>query len=271
MTETEPPELHGGTTRHHSMTETDSVAPHHVSLVYYFRTCNASQSHAGQERRSDFFYSATSIRSHHMSSTTSGDNCSFSSGFLTALAGTATAAFGIYTICNSQWLFDNSSDACGMPIKVPATSELSAKRAANVATQGVQPSADDTAHDYIGLSEEWPNEPVDTSKHEELKQDEASLLPDFTWEATAEEGKKFDAIKIEPSNVMRTANTKALSQDVHIEEPTYSRKLGLVNPLHSIYHSTGKKENDVKFGKASTWFGGTDAYYGARDKNIKGN
>lgn len=137
----------------------------------------------------------------------------------------------------------------------------SAKRSGELKSNKVNESVGE----YLSLTDEWPNQTVEDCKHKEMEQDKQALGGDFTWEASQEDNDKFEQLKIDPEKVKLSANTKALSPEMQSEEPTYSRTVGLPNPMLNIYHGCNKNE-EIKFGNSCTWFGGTDAYYGARRK-----
>ena len=118
----------------------------------------------------------------------------------------------------------------------------------------------------MGLTEQWPYDASDDSKHKEMPQEESALKMEFTWEANQEDNQKFDDLKVDVERIKRTANTKAISPEVQSEEPTHVKSLGLTNPLVNIWHGSCGKKEEVKFGKACSWFGGTEAYMQARNK-----
>ena len=146
---------------------------------------------------------------------------------------------------------------CGMRAKAET---VSAKRAASLA-EGARPDVPNGQ--YVTLGEEWPNEADEKNKHVEMKQDEEALSSEFTWEASVEDAQKFDTLRVDPEKVKKLANTKAVSPETQGEKPTYSRRLGLANPLVDLYHG---RRDTVKFGEGCSWFGGTDAYYAAREE-----
>ena len=166
-------------------------------------------------------------------------------------------------------MYRRGTGTCGMQARAGSSGEdataRSAKRSGQPNTQMMSQKVNDSVGEYLNLVEEWPNETAEDFKHKELPQDEKALGFDFTWEASSEDDKKFDLLKIDPEKVKRTANTKAINPDVTHEEPTQSRRLGLPNTWLHVYHGSGKNDT-VKFGQSCTWFGGTDAYYAARKK-----
>ena len=176
--------------------------------------------------------------------------------------------FGEITRINSR----SNPSVCGRAAAIENTPKPANARSAkrSFANGGLTTEKiNDQVGKYLSLSDEWPNETAEEDmKHKELKQDATALNGSFTWEASSDDNKKFEALKIDPEKVRKTANTKALNPESQIEEPTYSRTRGLANPMLNIYHGCGKND-EVKFGNSCTWFSGTDAYYHARKKTAQ--
>lgn len=138
------------------------------------------------------------------------------------------------------------------------TQPPSAKRSNMHATSKAKP-----VPEFSHLDEDWQNNVSDETKHTEMAQDNTTLLKEFTWEATLEDQKKFDDVRVDTERARRSANTKGISASAAAERPRYTKKLGMNNPLMEIYHSKSESE-DVKFGKTCSWFNATDAYLSAR-------
>jgi len=163
--------------------------------------------------------------------------------------------------CELSKLRSRSNSTCGMRSEINVPPARSAKRTA------VSQSVTSEEGHFLNLNESWPDESTSNCKHEEHKQDEASLKENFVWDATKEDNEKFERHRVDPEKVRKTANTKPLNPDAILEEPTYYRNLGMADPMHKMYHAKSQGGNaEVKFGNSCTWFGGTDAYYGARSK-----
>lgn len=169
--------------------------------------------------------------------------------------------------------FRRGSTTCGRSASIEDNSEndtsaaaTSAKRSSNSLHMLAADKVKDTVGEYLGLTEQWPYDPSDDSKHKEMPQDEQALKMEFTWEANQDDDRKFEDLKVDVERIKKTANTKALSPDIMIEEPTHTKTLGLNNPLVDIWHGSFGKKDAVKFGKSCSWFGGTDAYFAARSK-----
>lgn len=168
--------------------------------------------------------------------------------------------------------YKRGSNTCGRVANVDASEEddqtkaTSAKRANSSATTLGTEKTKDNVGEYLGLTEQWPYDPSDDCKHKEMPQDEQALKMEFTWEANRDDDRKFEDLKVDVERIKKTANTKALSPDIKTEEPTHTKTLGLNNPLVDIWHGSCGKKEEIKFGKACSWFGGTDAYFAARSK-----
>ena len=151
----------------------------------------------------------------------------------------------------------NKNGTCGAGlVKTPPAS---AKRSNTHAT----PAKHMPMQEYSHLDEDWQNDVSDENKHEEMKQDEAALIPLFTWDATLEDQKKFDDVRVDHKRARRSANTKGISPDVASEKPRFTKKLGMPNPIAQLYHSKGEGD-DIKFDSTCSWFNATDAYHSAR-------
>ena len=172
-----------------------------------------------------------------------------------------------------------TSSTCGaMRSATPHTQEAaeaaSAKRAsgsvglAHGRTAQAANKAESEA-DYLSLGDPWMNDSVKACEHE-MVQDEASLRQAFTWDVASIDptvNEKFEALAISEEDVKKKANIHAAGPNTLAEPPKQSKRLGLVNPMHAMYHKNGVK--DVDFGSACSWFNGSDAYYDARRRLAK--
>ena len=96
-----------------------------------------------------------------------------------------------------------------------------------------------------------------------MAQDEVALKSQFAWNAPADVKEQFG--KIEQARVMKSANVLAGMHDTMSSKPLRTKNLGMPNPMLNMYHKCGEEGGErTNFGKACTWFGGTDAYYEAR-------
>lgn len=154
---------------------------------------------------------------------------------------------------------------CGMRATAQKQAR-SAKRAVNNAN--VPPP--DHSTQFHGLADEWPNDTSAHATHKENVQHEESLKHNFTWDATHDTDQKFDALKVEPTRVMKSANTRATNpSEVESDSGVKStRTLGMPNFMLKMYHGKcGGADENVKFANASAWFGGTDAYHMKRKES----
>lgn len=156
---------------------------------------------------------------------------------------------------------------CGMQARASNESNVPAKSAKRATRAPKVPTEEDASDgEYLSLNDEWPNQTEEEPKHKELSQDDKVLSEEFTWEASADDDEKFESMKIDPEKVKASANIKAINPEIVREQPTHSRTVGMKNPMLAIYHNGGKDE-EVKFGKSCAWFGGTAAYFEARERS----
>jgi hypothetical protein len=246
----------------------------------YCRTCENEEwggmlrwwSHAGRgapcldmrrtERCAIFFLLrlVNTVRSHVMSNDMD-KMCT-----LVAVAGVIVLLYMGYTELNRLKMTSCTADrdVCGMRGTIPSTAASAKRTSAKKQELTTEIKEQGT---YLEIDAQWPNQEAnEESVHKEYAQDEDSLQRQYSWNADADVNEKFDKLKINPEAIRKTANTKAVSPDTVIEEPTYSKNLGMSNPVLSIWHKGCSAEKQVQFGSSCTWFGGTDAYYGARQR-----
>ena len=174
---------------------------------------------------------------------------------LIVTAAVTLLAMGYCELCKVR---SRASSTCGMRSEINSLGR-SAKRTA------VSPSVNTEEGQHLHLNDEWLDDSASNCKHEELKQDEASLAQTYSWDASAEEEKKF--VKIDKDKIRMTANTKPLNPNSVLDEPSHSKVLGMSHPMHKLYiTSHGSDDGKPKFGNACSWFNGNEAYYSARSK-----
>ena len=164
-----------------------------------------------------------------------------------------------------------SSDKCGSAPSDAKTviPDTSAKRSLQKSVQQIE----DETNNYMSVEESWPIE-ESPCKHNELEQDEEVLKESFgNFLEDVESSEKsrvvsqFSTSTPNTETVKTKSNIRPISQETAAETPTYTRNLGLKHPILSMFH---RDHNDKKvqhsFGEHSSWFGGTDSYYSARQE-----
>lgn len=189
------------------------------------------------------------------------------------VVGAVILVFMGYSEMNRMNVQRQASGMCGRAAKLTTGNEPKSAKAASAKRSFAPKSADkvlDQTGEFLSLSDTWPNETNSDCAYKPLPQDAKALGVDFTWEAPTEVDQNFDHLKhfADPDKWKQHAGTRSIRSDTVHEEPTYSKTRGLTNPLSLLYHGCGKRE-EVKFGQACTWFGGTDQYYNARQKTAK--
>ena len=85
---------------------------------------------------------------------------------------------------------------------------------------------------------------------------------------TGKESNFSGGVKAVKEKASKGVNTRAISPDTEITQPTFARTLGVTTPiLEALYQC--RKSTPVQHGKACAWFGGSEAYFASRKMSGK--
>ena len=161
----------------------------------------------------------------------------------------------------------NSNNTTGHGFCGAAAKQATARSAKRSFETNPKPKTEE----FASLEQDWMNTNDDESKNpskDEFKQDEAALLQNFDWnpgEHEQEVNDSFDAVAVDKKKAMLSANIRSANLSIAAQQPTFSKRLGMANPMLDIYKmASDKAQEPMKFASEGTSFLTTEAYHSAR-------
>ena len=162
----------------------------------------------------------------------------------------------------SKMKMSSPQSTCG---KIPTTTKSVSAKASTMTEHKPHMSTPQMLNTIDG---EWsiPVQENKKNEYEELKQDESELKKFFgEWEADAESTQKYMQAVPDQQQARKASNTRPISVDTEVTEPTNGRTLGLPGLQTMLFGSV----NNIQFADSCVDFLQSDSYVSARKSNQK--